>query len=63
MMLVEEGKVALDDPLTKYFSDAPASWKEVTVRQLLSHTAGFTDYPEKFDFRKDWTEDELLKMV
>src|ERR1700722_4308345 len=56
MMLVEEGKVALDDPLTKYFSDAPASWKEVTVRQLLSHTAGFTDYPEKFDFRKDWNE-------
>lgn len=63
MMLVEEGKVGLDDPLTKYFSDGPASWKEVTVRELLSHTAGFTDYPEKFDFRKDWTEDELLKMV
>lgn len=63
MMLVEEGKVALDDPLTKYFPDAPATWKEVTVRELLSHTAGFTDYPEKFDFRKDWTEDELIKMV
>ena len=63
MMLVQEGKVALDDPLTKYFSDAPAAWKEVTVRELLSHTAGFTDYPEKFDFRKDWTENELLKMV
>jgi CubicO group peptidase (beta-lactamase class C family) len=63
MMLVEEGKVALGDPLTKYFSDAPPAWKEVTVRELLSHTAGFTDYPEKFDFRKDWTEDELLKVV
>ena len=63
MMLVEEGKVGLDDPLTKYFADAPSSWKEVTVRELLSHTAGFGDYPEKFDFRKDWTEEELLKMV
>jgi CubicO group peptidase (beta-lactamase class C family) len=63
MMLVEEGKVALDDPLTKYFSDAPVSWKEVTVRELLSHTGGFGDYPEKFDFRKDWTEAELLKLV
>jgi len=63
MMLVEEGKVHLDDPLTKYFPDAPASWKEVTVRELLSHTAGFGDYPEKFDFRKDWTEDEELKLV
>jgi CubicO group peptidase (beta-lactamase class C family) len=63
MMLVEEGKISLDDPLTKYFPNAPSSWKEVTVRELLSHTAGFTDYPEKFDFRKDWTEDEELKMV
>jgi CubicO group peptidase (beta-lactamase class C family) len=63
MMLVEELKLSLDDPLTKFFPDAPASWKEVTVSELLSHTAGFGDYPEKFDFRKDWTEDELLKLV
>lgn len=63
MMLVEQGKVGLDDPLSKYFPNAPAKWNEVTIRELLSHTAGFTDYPEKFDFRKDWTEDELLKMV
>jgi CubicO group peptidase (beta-lactamase class C family) len=63
MMLVEEGKIGLDDPLTKFFADAPATWKDVTVRELLSHTAGFGDYPEKFDFRKDWTETELLKMV
>jgi CubicO group peptidase (beta-lactamase class C family) len=63
MMLVEEGKVGLDDPLTKYFADAPASWNEVTVRELLSHTAGFGDYPEKFDFHRDVTEDEELKLV
>ena len=63
MMLVEEGKIGLDDPLTKYFADAPASWKDVTVRELLSHTAGFGDYPKDFNFRKDWTEDELVKVV
>lgn len=63
MMLVEEDKIAFDDPLTKYFKDAPATWNDVTVRELLSHTAGFGDYPENFDFRKDWTEDELLKTV
>jgi len=63
MMLVEEGKVGLDDPLTKYFTDAPATWKEVTVRELLSHTAGFGDYPKDFNFRKDWTEGEELKLI
>src|SRR5712671_827724 len=63
MMLVEEGKIGLDDPLTKYLSDAPASWRDVTVRELLSHTAGFGDYPKDFNFRKDWTEDEELKLI
>ena len=63
MMLVEEGKLRLDDPLTKYFADAPVSWKDVTVRELLSHTAGFGDYPKDFNFRKDWTEDEELKLI
>ena len=56
MMLVEEGKIGLEDPLTKYFPDAPATWKQVTIRELLSHTAGFTDYPKDFDMRRDYTE-------
>jgi len=63
MMLVEEGKVGLEDPLSKYFPDAPAAWKQVTVRELLSHTAGFTDYPKDFDMRKDYTEEDLLRIV
>jgi len=61
MMLVEEGKVGLDDPITKYFPDGPEAWKTIKVRHLLSHTGGTTDYPADFDFRKDYTEDELLK--
>jgi len=63
MMLVEEGKVGLDDPITKYFPEGPAPWKRVTVRQLLSHTAGFADYPKDFDFRKDYSEDDILKII
>ena len=57
MMLVEAGKVGLEDPLTRFFPEAPASWNQVTVRELLSHTAGFTDYPKDFDERKDYTEE------
>jgi CubicO group peptidase (beta-lactamase class C family) len=63
MMLVEEGKIGLEDPLTKYFPEAPAAWKQVTIRELLSHTAGFTDYPKDFDMRKDYTEADLIKIV
>ena len=61
MMLVEEGKINLEDKISKYFSDAPAGWQNITVRHLLTHTSGTTDYPNDFDFRRDYTEDELLK--
>lgn len=63
LMLVEEGKLRLDDPLPKFFPDAPSPWKQVSVRHLLSHTGGFTDYPDNFDFRRDYSEDQLLKIV
>jgi CubicO group peptidase (beta-lactamase class C family) len=61
--LVEERKIGLEDPIAKYFPSAPSWWKEVTIRELLSHTAGFTDYPKDFDLRKDYSEGELLKIV
>jgi CubicO group peptidase (beta-lactamase class C family) len=63
MMLVEAGKVGLEDPITQYFPEAPSTWRAVTVRELLSHTAGFTDYPKDFDEQKNYTEEELLKIV
>ena len=61
MMLVEDGKLSLDDSITKYLTGAPAEWQKITVRHLLTHTGGMTDYPSDFDFRRDYTEDELLE--
>jgi len=61
MMLVDEGKIGLDEKIGKYLGDVPESWANITVRHLLSHTSGMTDYPKDFDFRKDYTEDEILK--
>ncbi len=60
MMLVEEGKISLDEKISKYLGDVPNSWKNITIRHLLTHTSGMTDYPDDFDFRRDYTEDELL---
>ena len=42
MMLVEEGKVKLDAPISAYIENTPASWSAVTVRHLLTHTGGIT---------------------
>ena len=48
LLLAEEGKLGLDDPVTRFLSDAPPSWKGITIRQLMNHTAGVRD---------DWDED------
>jgi CubicO group peptidase (beta-lactamase class C family) len=40
MMLVEEGKVALDAPIATYIDSAPPAWAAITVRHLLTHTSG-----------------------
>jgi CubicO group peptidase (beta-lactamase class C family) len=42
MMLVEEGKVRLDDTIATYINQAPESWAKITVRHLLTHTGGIT---------------------
>jgi CubicO group peptidase (beta-lactamase class C family) len=46
MLLVEEGKVDLDQPIRQYLPDVPTEWAPLTIRQLISHTAGISeDYP------------------
>jgi D-alanyl-D-alanine carboxypeptidase len=67
MMLVEEGKVALDEKAVKYIDGLPQAWSHVTVRQLLDHTSGIKSYTgvEGFDkmMRKDFSKPDLLKLV
>ena len=60
MILVEEGKINLDEKISKYLGEVPEAWQSITVRHLLTHTSGLTDYPADFDFRRDYTEAELL---
>jgi CubicO group peptidase (beta-lactamase class C family) len=69
MMLVEEGRIGLEDHLTKYIPESPAAWKDVTIRELLTHTSGIADYGGEeetmgkgvINFRKDYTEEELVQ--
>lgn len=63
MLLAEEGKLSLDDHLSKFFPGAPASWDSITVKNLLTHTAGFGDYPDDFNYRADYTEDSLFQII
>ena len=60
MILAQENKLSLDDKISKYFPDTPASWKDITIRHLLTHTSGLGDYPSDIDLRRDYTEEEYF---
>ncbi|HEU4930705.1 MAG TPA: serine hydrolase domain-containing protein, partial [Pyrinomonadaceae bacterium] len=60
MILVQENKLSLDDRVSKYFPDLPATWKDITVWHLLTHTSGLGDYPPEIDLKRDYTEDQFL---
>ena len=67
MMLVQEGKLGLDDKINALLPDLPTAWSEVTIRHLLNHTSGIKSYTSVRDFfktaRKDYTQREILDLV
>jgi len=63
LSLVEEGRIALNDPISKYLDGTPDTWKEITIRHLLSHTSGIKDFINEptASIRLDASEEEVLK--
>ena len=49
MLLVQDGRLALDDPISKYLEGAPPAWKGITIRHLLTHTSGIVREAPGFD--------------
>lgn len=48
MMLQEQGKLNIEEHVSKYLDSLPASWKDMKIRQLLSHTSGLPDDPIEY---------------
>ena len=63
MILFERNVIGLEDRISTYFPDAPVQWSNITVRHLLTHTSGMTGYPDGFDFRVDYTEDDMYQII
>lgn len=40
LKLEEEGKLSIEDPVHKFFPDAPETWRPIQVKHLMSHTSG-----------------------
>ena len=68
MRLAEQGKLSLDDDVTKYVPNAPVQGRKVTIRHLLNHTSGipsYTDVGPRFAgiMRQAISRDSLIGLV
>lgn len=62
MLLAQDGKLTLDDPVAKYFPELTRA-KEVTIRNLLSHTSGYEDYAPQDYTIPAWTKATTAQAV
>jgi D-alanyl-D-alanine carboxypeptidase len=67
LQLAERGKLNLDDPISTYYTDAPAAWENITLYHLLTHTSGIPGprgldaYPK--GIAQPYTPAELIAIV
>jgi CubicO group peptidase (beta-lactamase class C family) len=61
MILVQDGKIKVEDKVSKYFPGAPAAWQSITIRHLLTHTSGLVREAPGFDPWKAQTDLDVIK--
>jgi CubicO group peptidase (beta-lactamase class C family) len=63
LLLAEDGRLNLDDPITRHLRELPDSWSPVTIRSLLQHTSGINDDAFDFDFPENSFADAIKKLT
>lgn len=61
MLLLQEGKLHLDEKISKFLEGTPDTWKEITVRHLLTHTSGIVREAPGFDPYKIQNDADVIK--
>jgi len=65
LILVDEGKLRLRDPLNLHLPRSVKAWEEVTIEHVLTHSSGIPNWTEVpgFSFYRQYSEDEFLDML
>ncbi|MBP9901037.1 MAG: beta-lactamase family protein [Verrucomicrobia subdivision 3 bacterium] len=65
LLLQQQGKLSVNDPLSKHLPAAPGAWTNITIRHLLTHTSGIKNYTglHGFEFSKHLTQRQFIQAV
>ena len=65
LLLAQEGKLSVDDKISRHLKDTPEAWANVTIRLLLTHTSGIKSYTglDGFQLWRHLTQDQFIKAI
>ena len=66
LLLAEDGKIRLDEPISPYLDNPPATWAPITIRHVLTHTAGLADFDTGdigFSYRREYSAREFVELL
>lgn len=61
LLLIQDGKISLDDNVSKFLEGAPDAWKPITIRHLLTHTSGIVREAPGFDPLRIQNDADVIK--
>jgi len=65
LLLQEQGKLSVDDNISKYLTNTPPVWANIKIRNLLSHTSGIHSYDDMdgFELRQHLTQAQFIRQL
>jgi D-alanyl-D-alanine carboxypeptidase len=65
LMLAEDGKLSIDDKISKHLKNTPPTWTNITIRNLLTHTSGIKNYTvlDGFELSKHMTQAQFIEKM
>lgn len=65
LLLVQDGKLSVDDKINDHLKVAPTNWSKITIRHLLTHTSGIKNYTvlDGFELSKHMTQEQFIQKV
>ena len=65
LLLAQEGKLTVDDKISRYLKGTPASWGGISIRHLLTHTSGLKNYTglDGFELARHLTQAQFISQI
>jgi len=65
LLLAQDGKLSIDDPISRHLKNIPDSWTNITIRHLLSHTSGIKSYTglTGFELTRHLTQEQFVRAI